>query len=47
MRVKRQISANSRRKHLRLQHHKINTRRQYYFNQLVNQTLGQETTAQS
>jgi len=47
MRVRRQISANARRKHLKLQHHKMNTRRQYYFNQVVNQTISQETTAQS
>lgn len=35
MKVRRQISANARRKHLKVQHHKINTRRQFYFNQVV------------
>lgn len=35
MKIRRQISASSRRKQLKVQHHKINTRRQFYFNQLV------------
>lgn len=35
MKVRRQISASSRRKHLKVQHHKINTRRQFFFNQVV------------
>jgi len=39
MKVRRQISANARRKHLKVQHHKINTRRQYYFNQMVNEEI--------
>ena len=47
MKVRRQISANARRKHLKVQHNKMNTRRQYYFNQVVSQTLEQETIVQS
>jgi len=47
MKVRRQISANARRKHLKVQHHKMNTRRQYYFNQVASQTIDQETTTQS
>ena len=47
MKVRRQISANARRKHLKVQHHKINTRRQFYYNQVVNQTVNQETLLQS
>lgn len=35
MRVRRQISANARRKHLKVQHHKVNSRRQFYFNQNI------------
>lgn len=42
MKVRRQISANARRKHLKVQHHKMNTRRQYYFNQLANQTVNKD-----
>jgi len=39
MKIRRQISANSRRKHLKVQHHKMNSRRQFYFNQqLVQET---------
>jgi len=29
MKVRRQTSANARRKHLKVQHHKVNSRRQY------------------
>jgi len=43
MKTRRQISANSRRKHLRIQHHKMNSRRQLYFNQ----QLDQETPIQA
>jgi len=43
MKVRRQISANARRKHLKVQHHKVNARRQYYFNQVVSQNDNQET----
>jgi len=35
MKIRRPISASSRRKQLKVQHSKINTRRQFYFNQLV------------
>lgn len=35
MKIRRQISASARRKHLKVQHSKINTRRQFYFNQVV------------
>jgi len=47
MKVRRHISTNARRKHLKVQHHKMNTRRQYYFNQVANQTLSQECTVQT
>jgi len=47
MKVRRHMSTNARRKHLKVQHHKMNTRRQYYFNQVVNEAVDQETTAQS
>jgi len=35
MKIRRHISANARRKHLKVQHNKINTRRQFFFNQVV------------
>ena len=38
MKIRRQVSANARRKHLKVQHHKMNTRRQFYFNQLVSES---------
>ncbi len=44
MRIRRQISANSRKKQLKVQHHKVNARRQFYFNQ---QVVTQETAVQS
>lgn len=47
MKVRRQISANARRKHLKVQHHKVNIRRQFYYNQVVNQTVNQENSVQS
>lgn len=37
MKIRRQVSANARKKHLKVQHHKVNARRQFYFNQLINQ----------
>lgn len=37
MKIRRQVSANARKKHLKVQHHKVNARRQFYFNQLTNQ----------
>ena len=39
MKIRRQISANSRKKQLKVQHHKMNARRQFYFNQLINQEV--------
>jgi len=47
MKIRRQISANARRKHLKVQHHKVNTRRQYYFNQIASQIENQEVSASS
>ncbi|MDX2366819.1 MAG: hypothetical protein QNK36_00130 [Colwellia sp.] len=35
MKIRRQISASARRKHLKVQHSKINTRRQIFFNQII------------
>ena len=35
MKIRRQISASARRKHLKVQHHKVNNRRQFFFNQVV------------
>lgn len=35
MKLRRQISASARRKQLKVQHNKINTRRQFFFNQVV------------
>lgn len=43
MKVRRQISANARRKHIKVQHHKMNTRRQFYFNQQLNQEVSAPT----
>ena len=43
MKVRRQISASARRKHLKLQHHKVNSRRQFYFNQVVSQEAPAQT----
>jgi hypothetical protein len=37
MKIRRQISANARKKQLKVQHHKMNSRRQFYFNQVVSQ----------
>lgn len=47
MKIRRQISANARRKHLKVQHHKMNTRRQFYYNQVVNHSDSLETSVQS
>ena len=47
MKIRRQISANARRKHLKVQHHKMNTRRQFYYNQIANQTDSQPTSIQA
>lgn len=35
MKIRRQISANARRKQFKVQHHKVNSRRQFFFNQIV------------
>jgi hypothetical protein len=35
MKKRRPISASSRRKQLKVQHHKVNSRRQFYFNQVI------------
>lgn len=37
MKIRRQISATARKKQLKVQHHKMNSRRQFYFNQVANQ----------
>ncbi len=37
MKIRRQVSATARKKQLKVQHHKVNARRQFYFNQVVNQ----------
>ena len=47
MKIRRQISANSRKKQLKVQHHKMNSRRQFYFSQTVNQVANQESTTPS
>lgn len=39
MKIRRQISASARRKQLKVQHHKVNTRRQFYFNQVLSQEI--------
>jgi len=39
MKIRRQVSATARKKHLKVQHHKVNARRQFYFNQVVNQEV--------
>jgi hypothetical protein len=35
MKIRRQVSATARKKHLKVQHHKMNSRRQFFFNQVV------------
>lgn len=35
MRTRRQVSATARKKHIKVQHHKVNSRRQFFFNQAV------------
>lgn len=39
MKINRQKSANARKKHLKVQHHKVNARRQFYFNQQLAQEV--------
>ena len=46
MKIRRQISANARKKQLKVQHHKMNVRRQFFYNQMVNQVVNQEATVQ-
>ena len=43
MKIRRQISANARKKQLKVQHHKINSRRQFYFNQMISQSINEES----
>jgi hypothetical protein len=45
MKTRRQISTNVRRKHLKVQHSKVQSRRQFYYNQVVNQAISQEMSA--
>ena len=47
MKIRRQISANARKKQLKVQHHKMNVRRQFFYNQIVNQVVNQESVVQS
>lgn len=47
MKIRRQVSATARKKHLKVQHHKMNSRRQFFYNQMVNQAINQESDAQS
>lgn len=42
MKIRRQVSANARRKNIKVQHHKMNTRRQFYFNQVANEAVSAE-----
>lgn len=44
MKIRRQISATARKKHLKVQHHKINSRRQFYFNQVAASLSEQQKT---
>jgi len=46
MNLRRQISANARKKQLKVQHHKMNLRRQFFYNQTVNQVANQELAEQ-
>jgi|TARA_R110002050_G_scaffold277672_4_gene423433 hypothetical protein len=41
MKVRRQVSATARKKHLKVQHHKVNSRRQFFFNQASNEVENQ------
>ena len=44
MKIRRQVSATARKKHLKIQHHKVNSRRQFFYNQMVNQVANQESS---
>lgn len=46
MKVRRQVSATARKKHLKVQHHKMNSRRQFFFNQIVSQESAIQSKAQ-
>ena len=37
MKIRRQVSATARKKQLKVQHHKVNSRRQFFFNQASNE----------
>lgn len=37
MKNKKLAASTARKKHLKIQHHKMNTRRQFYFNQVLQQ----------
>ncbi|MDO6488354.1 hypothetical protein Q4506_07335 [Colwellia sp. 4_MG-2023] len=41
--MKNRRQATARKKHLKVQHHKVNSRRQFFFNQVVNQESAQQT----
>lgn len=44
MNIRRQVSATARKKHLKVQHHKVNSRRQFFFNQEISQAESKATT---
>ena len=46
MKTRRQVSATARKKHLKVQHHKVNSRRQFFYNQLLNHAVNQESSTQ-
>lgn len=46
MKVRRQVSATARKKQLKVQHHKVNSRRQFFFNQATSQEVSQESLNQ-
>jgi hypothetical protein len=43
MKIRRQISANARKKKLKVQHHKMNSRRQFFYNQIINEEAAVST----
>ncbi len=47
MKIRRQISANARKKQLKVQHHKMNVRRQFFYNQMVNQVVNEKSSLES
>ncbi|MCI2283318.1 hypothetical protein L3081_07770 [Colwellia sp. MSW7] len=42
MKIRRQVSGTARKKHLKVQHHKVNSRRQFFFNQEINEETSQK-----